>query len=661
MQSLSPALRRLARRRGLELEFVDTLKRKVIADEDTVRYVLGAMGEEASDDAAVRRRLKELDSAQASMLVDAVVVTGDGIRIEVPLLRMPAGELDVRLVGEDQRTIKIRWQIEPGRTPLLAVDRDEAAAGYYDLTVMENGREHTARLLAAPPKVYQQEPRRRWGVFAPLYALRGAGDPGVGTYDDLEALLDWSHRRGADCVGTLPLYATYLDALFDPSPYAPVSRLFWNELHLASGEERTAGDQSGLVEWRSVAERFHRISASEAGELFRSEGELRDDFDAYERKTPLVRLYAAFRARTEEEGTSWRSWGNASESSLAGFEESPIGRWHRWAQWRTARRLEALAAKGESLETGLYLDFPLGSNSDGFDVWKWRDLYVHSASIGAPPDLAYRQGQDWGFRAPHPLEMRRDGWRHWRDLIRTAMRHAVMLRLDHVMGLHRMWWVPSGMTADHGVYVHYPAAELYAILAIESHRARCAVIGEDLGTVPPAVTRSMKKHGVLGMWALERQLTHAEEGKLAPIGRDRVASVATHDMPPLAAFLEGIDIEERGELGVIRPERLDGERKRRPEVLAILRRWLVERGVAEEETEVPQEVLEGVLRALAKSRARWVIVNLEDLWLEKVSQNVPTTSTERPNWRPRLKLTMHELEQDERVRELLEAVRRGRV
>lgn len=650
---MNPALSRLARLAGLQLQFVDTLDRTIVADEESVRAVLGSIGLTADSDADVRTSLQRLRDEKARV-VEPVSVARTGSHPEIRTKLSGRDRLEVIVSDENGDEVESSWQTRAGAEgAVLTLTGQGTVAGYFDVVIRQGGEEATTRLLLAPSRAYSHGPERRWGVFSPAYALRSDDDRGVGSYDDLRWLAEWAREQGASCVGTLPLYATFLHSLHDPSPYAPVSRLFWNEEFVRSGGQQLPGGDE-LVFWKEAAEQHRLVTWEEAQAVFEDESPDRAALLAHEERQPLARLYGAFRARTDMEDRSWRQWEDASELAVLAWAETPIARWYRWAQWQAEEALQSL----QSDTIGLYLDFPLGTNSDGFDVWRWRSLYVDGVSIGAPPDLAYRQGQDWGFRAPHPQRMREEGWRHWSGLIRRAMSYASMLRLDHVMGLHRMWWVPDGLGPSRGLYMHYAAEELYAILSIESHRARCEVAGEDLGTVPPVVTRTMKRWGINGLWALERQLTHARGGKVGTIGEDRVASIGTHDMPPLASFLEGSDLEEKARLGVLSPERARDEVRKRPGTIEILRRWLSSHGA--EPLENPDQLLAGILDVLARSRARWVIVNLEDLWLETTAQNVPTTTNERPNWMPRLKLTTREIESDARVADLLGVVRKGR-
>jgi 4-alpha-glucanotransferase len=307
-------------------------------------------------------------------------------------------------------------------------------------------------------------------------------------------------------------------------------------------------------------------------------------------------------------------------------------------------------------DCGLYLDFPLGSNAHGFDVWHEERLFVRAAAIGAPPDLAYSTGQNWGFRPPHPDEFRRDGYRHFAACLRQQMQVASVLRLDHVMGLHRMYWVPDGFPPDQGVYVSNHAEELYAVLAIESQRSGCEVVGEDLGTVPATVRSTMKRTGVKRLFVLQRQLAHLLENPPGEIYPEMVASINTHDMHPFAAFWSGADIEEKLDLGVIPAVNRERELQRREEGRRALLAYLTRNGFLAEGEEEVKTILRATLEWLAGSRASIVLLNLEDLWLETVAQNVPTTTFQRPNWRPRLKRSLEQLAADGAVNGLLALV-----
>jgi 4-alpha-glucanotransferase len=204
----------------------------------------------------------------------------------------------------------------------------------------------------------------------------------------------------------------------------------------------------------------------------------------------------------------------------------------------------------------LYLDMPLGAHGDGYDVWRYRELFALGASGGAPPDPVFTQGQDWGFAPVHPQRSRERGHAYLRAYLRHHLRHAGMLRIDHVMGLHRLYWVPRGQPASQGAYVTYPAEEVYAMLSIESHRHQAVIVGEDLGTVPPEVSRSLKRHAVGGMFVAQYEFCLPPKPVLRPVPRNVVASLNTHDMPPFHAYWRGLDIEDRRALGLIKRSEL---------------------------------------------------------------------------------------------------------
>jgi 4-alpha-glucanotransferase len=280
----------------------------------------------------------------------------------------------------------------------------------------------------------------------------------------------------------------------------------------------------------------------------------------------------------------------------------------------------------------LFLDLPLGVHSDGYDTWRHRDCFADGVTAGAPPDPFFTEGQDWGFPPLDPGAIRRQGYAYPIACLRHLMRHASVLRIDHVMGMHRLFWVPDGMGPREGVYVTYPHEELYAVLSVESHRARTVIVGEDLGTVPKEVRRTMAKRGLLRSYALQYELRTETRTPLGRVPAASQASVNTHDMSPFAAMWDGLDIEDRVGLGLLDARGAREERKERGELRRSLVEYLRRRGLLGPRERSGHEVMAAALRYLARSPARTVVVNLEDLWDETRPQNVPGTETERPNW-----------------------------
>ncbi|HUF89589.1 MAG TPA: 4-alpha-glucanotransferase [Gemmatimonadota bacterium] len=615
--------------------------------------------------AALRALGASLDEADAApspppLLEPVTVVWSGAPAASVPVPSAGAVRLECRL--ETEEGDKREWTCAAGPIALP----DDLPLGYHDLTVTAGERVATTRVIHAPATLHDA-PGRDWGVFLPLYALRTAGDLVVSDWTGLEALAEWTGALGGAAVGTLPLLAAFLDDPFDPSPYAPVSRLFWNELYLdperspelaGSPEARAllesdalrdglaALAEAPLVDYREAARLKRRVVEALARTFDARAGWTSDEFRGFLRESPEAATYAAFRAAGERCRAPWREWPARMRDGAieAGDYAEEDARTHLYAQWLSWRQSAAAARAAAAAGAGLYLDLPLGVHPDGFDTWRFRELFATGVSTGAPPDDFFAGGQDWGFPPLHPRRIREDGYRYVVAGLRTAMRRAAVVRLDHVMALHRLYWVPHGLDATEGVYVRYHPEEWWAILCLESRRHATPVVGEDLGTVPHEVREAMDRRGARRMYVLPFELERDGEPRLSPVPERAVASVGTHDMPPFAAWWEAAGEAGRAALeaalaGAGPPpegapdDRPDGEGTRARRALAGAHAWL------------------------ARSAARLVLVNLEDLWLEDRSQNEPgTTMDERPNWRRRARLSFDEFRERPDVVGALETI-----
>jgi 4-alpha-glucanotransferase len=312
-------------------------------------------------------------------------------------------------------------------------------------------------------------------------------------------------------------------------------------------------------------------------------------------------------------------------------------------QWRAETQIQDVADAAKKRGCGLYLDLPVGVHPDSYDCWRFPDQFIEGASVGAPPDVVTTSGQNWGFRPPSPEGLRRDGYRYYAEFLQHHMKVASTVRFDHVMGLHRLYWVPQGRGARDGVYVRYHADEIYAVLALESQRHQCAVVGEDLGIVPPEVRTAMSRHNVDGMYVMAIELHDDAEQPYTKPRQRTVASFGTHDLPTFASFWQQKDIPQRQELGVLDAKTAKTELAQRKKSLRTLTALMRKRKLISKD--VPAEALKGCLTLLAESAARRVIVNLEDLWLEQDPQNVPgTTGEQHANWRKRAAHSLDDLE-----------------
>jgi 4-alpha-glucanotransferase len=326
-------------------------------------------------------------------------------------------------------------------------------------------------------------------------------------------------------------------------------------------------------------------------------------------------------------------------------------RYHLYVQ----RAFEAQLADLVGAER-LYLDLPLGTHPHGYDVWRFRDAFASGLVAGAPPDAFFAGGQSWGFPPLHPARTREDGHAYLRRSLAHAMRWAGMVRLDHVMSLHRMYCVPDGHDATDGVYVRYPAEELYAMLCLESHRWKCEVVGEDLGTVPPEVHESMKRHRLRRMYVAPFELEDADGNapRLRTPDPLSVASLGTHDLPPFASFWSGDDIARREASGQLGTAGAAQERVSRARWRAALEQVL---GLEPREDTI--DALRAALLELAASPARHLLINVEDLWLETEPQNVPGTSGDR-NWTLKARHALEGWARVPRLAETLTEVLRAR-
>jgi 4-alpha-glucanotransferase len=666
-------LRELARLYGVQIAYQDAMGQHREASPESLLAVLAALDAPVEGMGDVLEALLARREELAASLLEPVVVAWEG----GPLA------LDLRLGSEDGSSIACHvdledggrraWVFDPAALPAAADGTrrltlpERLPPGYHHLRLSTARRAAEAMVISAPRRAFGAEGDPIWGVFLPLYALRTRRSWGAGDLSDLETLSGWVSSLGGGVVATLPLLASFLDEPFEPSPYAPASRLFWNELYLdprslpefaesqaaqrlvESPEFRREIErlrESPRVDYRELMFAKRRVFEEMAHRFFARPSRRREELDRFVQENPEVEAYAAFRAVGDRRGEAWPSWPERlREGSLAhaDFDEEDR-RYHLWAQWATAEQMRSLALEARRQGPGLYVDLPLGVGGASFDVWREPAIFARGASAGAPPDSLFTKGQNWGFPPLSPERMRERGYGYLISSLRHHLEHAGILRIDHVMQLHRLFWIPQGMGAKDGVYVRYPAEELYAILSLESHRHRAWIVGENLGTVPPEVSEGMDRHGILGMYVLQYELQPGSEGQLREPPAASVASLNTHDMPTFRSFWEGRDADELASLGFYTAEEAQGEKERRRALRQGLTSLLppTPTGTPRDEAETERAVLHDRLAWLARSPARMVLVNLEDLWQESEPQNVPGTHTERPNWQRKAKLGFEE-------------------
>lgn len=666
-------LKELARLYGTETSYEGMDGERHQADTDALVLTLRALGAELDTGqdamAALHARRAELDA----LALQPVIVTWDGLLTQVRMrlagsasesaaieIRLESGEIVTHASHAKPRALPARrgWQA----THVLRCGR-RLPLGYHRLRVETAGVTGEALLIAAPRHAYAPEGAREWGVFLPLYALCSERSRGIGEYTDLHRAASWIHGLGGGFISTLPLLATFLDAPFEPSPYAPASRLFWNELFLDltrvpgwSGAVHGAATHvdacrpGSLVDYRRTAA-LKRRELEHACMASSDDAQVAGELRGFASDHPRAPDYARFRAVTDRRREGWPVWPQRQrEGNLRDGDFAPEDyNYHLFAQWQADRQLADIASDDHA--AALYLDMPLGVHPDSYDGWRFRELFAEKVSAGAPPDTLFTGGQDWGFRPLKPAALRATGYAYFIESLRHHLRYARMLRLDHVMSLYRLFWVPAGVEARRGVYVRYPDDELFAVLVLESSRHRAVVIGEDLGTVPPAVRRAMARHHVHRLHVVQYEASPGRRPAAPEPAETVVASLNTHDMPTFAGFWQGSEIDDQHALGLIDEAGHVSALERRAELRHALSRDIgaggaVEAGLAGQR----------LLERLAASTARYVLLNLEDLWLEDRPQNVPGTAAERANWRRRAARSLDDIMQDAAIRRMLNAI-----
>ena len=507
-------------------------------------------------------------------------------------------------------------------------------------------RPPSARRHNLPAGSCSPPPERVWGWAVQLYAVRSRESWGVGDLADLRRFGHWTRRQGGSVILLNPLGAQTPTLPYEPSPYYASSRRFRNTLYLrveeVDGAETCAAELEPL---RSEAQKLNQVRLIDHDEVFRLKSKaLELIFHAAPEPRGLagwasgkghaLRDFATFNALAEVHGPAWRSWPSPlqhprhEEVDRRRRELADRVAFHTWLQFHVDRQLA-----GAAREIGLITDVPVGFAPDGFDAWRWQDLLAPGMRIGAPPDEFFPDGQDWGLPAFDPWKLRRAHFEPFIEALRGAAVHATGIRLDHVMGLFRLFWIPAGATAAAGAYVRYPASDMLALLALESRRAKAFVIGEDLGLVEPSVRSRLQRRGALSYRLLWFEGPTPDQWPQAS-----VAAIGTHDLPTVA--------------GIWNLSEPDHRQHR-------LRARLVNATHALDGTS-PVDVAVTAYDALARSRTCIALASLEDALGVEERANVPGTTSEWPNWRLALPQSLEAIEEADGMHRIAEVMRMGR-
>lgn len=660
---MNAELAELAAAHGVATSYRDGQRRVVAIDDDVVVTVLAELGVDAATRTSVRRELARVRDRSEDELPPTIVLRqGEGR----PIIGQGV------VLREDGVSVPVHEAV-PADLPL----------GWHRLVV---GRRE-ATLIVTPRRM--PVPPRTWGWMVQLYAMRSTESWGMGDFSDLARLIQYAGvEQGAGLVLINPVHAPTPVIPVEPSPYAPSSRRFVNPLYLsvpdASGYESLDPSARLAVDaprpaandridydavWAAKRVALERVHAADRGAPDLAEDLAEDLADR-----PALREFAVFCALAERYGRRWRNWPAdlrhpASPAvARASVELADRVDFHAWLQRVGQRQLAHVqrVARNAGMPIGVVHDLAVGVDPDGADAWALQDVLATGATIGAPADAFNQLGQDWRLSPWHPRRLAEAGYQPYRDVVAAALRHGGGVRVDHVAGLWRLWWVPPGEPPRRGTYVHYDAEAMLGVLALEAHRAGASVvIGEDLGTVEPEVTEGLRERGALGcavLWFQQDDRPAAEcsgaeepgDGAAAPLlppahwPRRAVASVSTHDLPTAAGFLRGEHVETRAALGLLTGD-VESERRQaradRDRLLGLLR----DEGLLDAEP-IEEEIILAMHRLLARTPCRLRVVSPYDALGEARQPNLPGTVDQYPNWRLPLPVSLEDFATDPRVR-----------
>lgn len=694
MTDLDPILLELAESFGIATEFWDWQGRHTVVPAATVMAVLAAFDVDASTPEAAERSVAEQLLAPWRRMLPACITVLQGATAAFDV-HVGAGEdvsvwIDLEAGGVRSGLSQLENFSAPtevdGRPVGAATFQlpDDLPVGYHTLHAWSAGVGSAALLLVTPPWLGlppRTGDRRVWGVATQLYSVRSQQSWGTGDLADLTDLAVWSAaEHGAGFVLVNPMHAAAPTRPMEPSPYLPTSRRFANPIYLrperiveyadldSAALERIAAMRAGLrteldgldgldrdVAWtakRSALQLIHAVRRSAGREVA---------YQAYRvREGSGLDRYATWCAIAEQNGGDWREWPaelrDPASSGVSAFGEAHQDGvdFHRWLQWVMDEQLGTAqhAALRAGATLGILHDLAVGVHRAGADAWSLQDVFAQDVTVGAPPDAYNQSGQNWTQPPWRPDRLAEKAYAPFRDLVATELRSAGGLRVDHIIGLFRLWWIPDGMSPTAGTYVRYDHEAMVGILVLEAYRAGALVVGEDLGTVEPWVRDYLRDRGILGTSILWFEFEFDAGG--APLRPEWwreycLASVTTHDLPPTAGYLAGDHVRLRHSLGLLTRTLVDelaadeaertawlDELRRRGALTSQLARRATDALDPADPNPVDEEVEEIVLalhRYLTWTPSKLLAVSLADMVGDRRTQNQPGTTDEYPNWR----------------------------
>jgi 4-alpha-glucanotransferase len=688
------ALARLAAHFGIEPGFRDAGGEHVVTSSQTQKLLLAAMGVEADTERQASSALDAARGADArSPLPPVLVVHSAEGRCLIDLA--PPGKARriawrIELEDGSERTgaaeVPLQARATSGRSQgRFSLDLGELPWGYHRLKLPEF--EASAPLIVTPGKCWLpdsfDEGAGIWGIAAQLYLLRSEQNWGIGDFADLAKLVEVSGRRGCELIGLNPLHQMILDSPEQASPYSPLTRLYLNVLYIAvpaspgysaspelrelvvspEFQSRLAAcrdapnvDYSAVVAMKLEALRIlHAAFGDSMPEDRRTFESFRDEKGVSLRRTSIFQVLRQHFAAQDPALADWHSWPeeyrDASSDAVERFADEHAQEidFLIWLQWVADEQLAAAAraAARAGMDIGLYRDLAVGCDRSGAETWANPDAFLTGAQVGAPPDIFNPAGQDWGLPPFHPIALREKAYGSFVELIRANLRHAGGMRIDHVMGLQHLYCIPEGCGPAEGAYVGYPLDDLVGILALESQRHRCLIVGEDLGTVPEGFREKMAAANILSYRVLFFEQDWEGGGFLPPRDYPRLslAVAGSHDLPTLVGWWEGRDIDLKDSLGLYpSDDEATSQRERREQDRASILEVLRKEGLLAGDGDISAEQFAiAAHEFLACSGSALVVPQLDDLLGEADQVNVPATFLENPNWRRKYRMTLEEI------------------
>lgn len=682
-ERLARPLIRLAKLVGIGTDYVGQSNDYHQIDDDVLVAILESLGIDATNDESIDKAIRAILDERHERLVSPTLLHTAGsesrVLVNTGILEIPQATITLEDGTDYAGTLKAGPG--DGSQAYSLGDRFVATAsilipadlpvGYHTLHVSVGDRTQDAALISAPERIELPEPLKRgqlWGWMAQLYSIRSSGSWGVGDYEDLKTMLvDAKRKSGADFILVNPLHAGEPVAPLTPSPYLPISRRFVNFTYIrpeSIPEYASLGDdmRRQVAELHEQVEPLNgdaqlidrdtmwRVKMRALWLIFKGgrTKDRQDAFDAFRRSCgEELEAYATWClcydkwGEPGENDDDWESRFDRDSDEVAALRRQYPDTldFYRWLEWIATEQLEAAqqGARDAGMQLGIMADMAVGVHPVGSDVWWNPERFAKGVTVGAPPDYFNQQGQDWSQPPLNPIELANTGYTVYRDMVHGMFAKAGAVRIDHILGLFRLWWIPGDHTAKQGAYVYYDSEVMLGILAIEASRVHGVVVGEDLGVVPDYVERSLERHGVFGCnveWFEQRDGAFLAPGTWR---RNALASVNTHDLPPAAGYLTYEQVKIRQRLGLLTTPveefQADAVREHNAMMTMLVDNGFLDSELLKDEDANQQQIVEALYRALKAAPSYLLAAAVVDGVGEKRTQNQPGTNNEYPNWR----------------------------